>query len=159
MIEFAFVGVLLFLLLFGIVNMGVLLAFKQNMTQAASESARASVGVVDDTTDPSDPTNANDERYDVVDSALASTVSEFDQTCNGSGGMTCSRVVHDCSAVTDTFAAIAEDRTASDACMTVRVEFDNTGSNRIMPAIPIIAALEPETMSSQTTVRLVPVSP
>ena len=41
MVEFAFVGVLLVVLLFGIINMGVLLSFKQNLTQAASESARS----------------------------------------------------------------------------------------------------------------------
>ena len=38
------------------------------------------------------------------------------------------------------------------------MSYDNTGTSRIMPAFPLIAAMEPETMSSQTTVRLVPVS-
>lgn len=156
LVEFAFVSLLFLVLLFGIINMAVLLAFKQNMTQAASESARAAVGIVDDTTDPADPSNAIDERYVVVEDALDSTVNDFDKTCD-SNGIGCEWKVHDCAANTDDFTLITEDRSAADACMTVRVTFDNTGDNRIMPAFPLIASLEPTDLSSQTTIRLVPV--
>jgi Flp pilus assembly protein TadG len=168
MVEFAFVGVLLVVLLFGIINMGVLLSFKQNLTQAASESARAGIAVVDDTT------TAADERYTVVDAALEDTVQDHDKSCgtpgestNASfvghvaapaGGMTCLRRIHDCDEPTDPFEGIDVDRADGD-CLTVRITYDNTGTNRIMPAFPLIAALEPDAMSSQTTVRLVPVAP
>lgn len=167
MVEFAFVGVLLVVLLFGIINMGVLLSFKQNLTQAASESARAVVGVADDpaTTQLTEP--FKDERYKVVDEALNATVADHDQSCGTpgestatavpAGGMTCLRKIHDCAANTSNFGAITADR-ATGRCLTVRITFDNSGSNRLMPAFPLIAAMEPETMSSQTTVRLVPVS-
>ena len=150
MVEFAFVGLILAVFLFGIINMGVLLSFKQNMTQAASESARAAIPVVNDTTTP------QDERYIVVDDTLNRTVGEFDQACNVDG-LTCERKVHDCAANTDDYAAIVENLNADPACVTVRIEFDNTGGNRIMPAFPLIASFEPKTMSSQTTSRLVPV--
>lgn len=167
MVEFAFVGVLLVVLLFGIINMGVLLSFKQNLTQAASESARAVVGVADDPDTTSAVHPYDDERYEVVDQALEDTVGDHDQTCGTpgedtstavpGGGLTCLRKIHDCAADTSVFAAITPDRTTG-RCLTVRIIFDNSGSNRLMPAFPLIANLEPDTMSSQTTVRLVPVS-
>ena len=167
MVEFAFVGVLLVVLLFGIINMGVLLSFKQNLTQAASESARAVVGVPDD-----DTTATVDERYEIVDAALEDTVSDHDKTCGTPGestdpmvssnlaapasGMTCLRMVHACGTAKVDYSTLTPD--PDGGCITVRLEFDNTGSNRIMPAFPLIANLEPETMSSQTTIRLAPVS-
>lgn len=173
MVEFAFVGVLLVVLLFGIINMGVLLSFKQNLTQAASESARAGIAVRLDPTDDTATTTAqepwDDERYEIVDQALNDTVSDHDKSCgqpgesatspgtSSVGGMTCLRKIHLCSEPTDDFDLIAVDRASGD-CLTVRIVFDNTGSNRIMPAFPLIAAMEPDTMSSQTTIRLVPVS-
>ena len=158
MVEFAFVGVLLVVLLFGIINMGVLLSFKQNLTQAASESARAVVGV-----DNPSSTPAN-ERYDVVDAALRNTLADHDKTCTPAetrsasvqvGGMRCLRMVHACGTTKVDYDALTADQTGG--CLTVRIEYDNAGPNRIMPAFPLIAALEPDTMSSQTTIRLVPV--
>ncbi|MFP5322298.1 MAG: TadE/TadG family type IV pilus assembly protein [Acidimicrobiia bacterium] len=171
MVEFAFVGVLLVVLLFGIINMGVLLSFKQNLTQAASESARAGIAVENDdsdnTTDGTTSEPYSDERYEVVDDALNDTLGDHDKTCGTPGqdlgtaipvaGVTCLRKIHDCGANTDDYAAITADRVTGD-CLTVRIVYDNTGSNRLMPAFPLIAAMEPDTMSSQTTVRLVPVS-
>ena len=145
----------------------------QNLTQAASESARAGIADVNDDDDNSTDGTASepfsDERYEVVDLALNDTVDDHDKSCgqpgeseaspgfSSVGGMTCLRKIHDCGQSTDDFAAIAVDRAGGD-CLTVRIAFDNTGSNRFMPAFPLIAALEPDTMSSQTTIRLVPVS-
>jgi Flp pilus assembly protein TadG len=167
MVEFAFVGVLLVVLLFGIINMGVLLSFKQNLTQAASESARAGIAVVNDTSNDTASEPYNDERYIVVDQALNDTVADHDKSCGqpgeyehsatSVGGMTCLRKIHDCSADTSNFAAISPDRANGD-CLTVRITYDNRGPHRLMPAFPLIAMLEPDTMSSQTTIRLVPVS-
>ena len=171
MVEFAIVGVLLVVLLFGIINMGVLLSFKQNLTQAVSESARAGIAVALDTSDDTAATTAadpfNDERYEVVDKTLNDTVGDHDKSCGqpressavptSADGMTCLRKIHKCDQPTDDYDLIAADRVDGD-CLTVRIIFDNTGSNRIMPAFPLLANLEPDTMSSQTTVRLVPVS-
>ncbi len=172
MVEFAFVGVLFAMFLFGIINMGVLLSFKQNLTQSASEAARASVAVVDDPTTTGaggayDP--QFDERYQVVDAALDDVLSDFDRSCGtpgttagvdaiASNGITCLRKIHDCAEADGRdFSAINPDPAADPACMTVRLEYDNTGDSRIMPAIPLIQSLEPDTMGSQTTVRLIPV--
>lgn len=41
LVEFAFVMILLFTLVFGIVSFGLILSFKQDMTRAAAEGARA----------------------------------------------------------------------------------------------------------------------
>lgn len=153
MVEFAFVGVLFALFLFGIINMGVLLSFKQNLTQSASEAARSAVAVTD-----SDPDPAVDDRYDVVDAALDDVLSDFDRSC-GTGGVECFRKIHDCAEADGRdYSAITEDTGADPACMTVRLEYDNTGAGRIMPSIPLISAIEPDSMSSQTTVRLIPVT-
>lgn len=172
MVEFAFVGVLLVVLLFGIINMGVLLSFKQNLTQAASESARAGIAVALDTTNDTPANTAvepfSDERYAVVDKALNDTVADHDKSCGqprewsatptSTDGMTCLRKIHDCADPNiDDFELIVPDRADGD-CLTVRIVYDNRGSARLMPAFPLIAAMEPDTMSSQTTIRLVPVS-
>jgi Flp pilus assembly protein TadG len=159
MVEFAFVGVLLVILLFGIINMGVLLSFKQNLTQSVSESARAAVGVASD----GDASNG-DERYAVVDAALADTLGDHDKSCGTpgemsatpNGGITCLRMVHQCGTTKVDYSTLAPD--PEGGCLTVRVEFLNRDPNRLMPAFPLIAMMEPDTMSAQTTVRLVPVS-
>lgn len=172
MVEFAFVGVLLVVLLFGIINMGVLLSFKQNLTQAASESARAGIAVALDTSDDTAANTAvepfSDERYEVVDKALDDTIGDHGRSCGqpvewsatptSPDGMTCLRKIHDCADPnTDDYQLIVPDRTDGD-CLTVRIVYDNRGSARLMPAFPIIAAMEPDKMSAQTTIRLVPVS-
>src|SRR3546814_4890777 len=41
LVEFALVSILLCVLLFGIINFGLILSFKQDMTRAAAEGARA----------------------------------------------------------------------------------------------------------------------
>ncbi len=150
LVEFAFVGVIFFMLLFGIIAMSVLLALKQNMTQAASEAARSAIAVVDDTSTPAD------ERVDVAEAALGGVVGEFDVTCDGVQAK-CKAVVHECGADTSNVLAMVSNPTPTDPCLTAFIEFDNTGSNRVLPPFPIISGLEPDTFSSQSTVRLVPV--
>ena len=41
MVEFAFIMVLLLTIVFGIINFGLILSFKQDVTRAAAEGARA----------------------------------------------------------------------------------------------------------------------
>src|SRR5689334_15489184 len=81
-VEMAFVGSLLVFLLFGIVAFGYLMAFRQNLTQAAAEGARAgavaaSSGAV--TTD--------------AQSAAEQSISGF-HACNN--GLTCTAVKGAC---------------------------------------------------------------
>ena len=150
MVEFAFVGVIVILLLLGVVIMGFLLSFKQNITQAAAEGARAVVGIADDPTTP-----GVDERDTLVDSTLDTVVAEYTDSGCGSSGMSCQWKIHSCTADTSDFAALPDDRPGNNECITVRVEFANSGSSRIFPQIPLISNIEPDTIASQSTARLV----
>lgn len=160
MVEFALVMVLFFVLIFGIVNFGVLLAFKQNMTQAASEAARAAIAVTDDTS------TAADERKEVALSSMQASVSDFNQRCTQAGGTAeCQVKIHECDPPVTSFDAIVDPTIdpvnpaePTDPCLTTYIKIDNNGSGRILPAFPIISSFEPDTLTSQTTVRLVPVA-
>lgn len=152
MVEFAFVGTLFFVLLFGIIHMSVLLALKQNMTQAASEAARSAIAVVDDTTTPTD------ERREVALSALDTVVTEFDVVCGVTA--TCEVKIHECQPAQTDFAALVDAPAGSDPadpCMTTYIGFENSGAARILPRMPLVSSFEPDRFNSQSTVRLVPV--
>ncbi len=161
MVEFAFVMVLFFTLIFGIIDFGVLLAFKQNMTQSASEAARASIAVVD-----KPATDSIDERKEVAVASMEAAMTEFDRQCFSTAY--CMVQIHDCDLdpvfsdavkAEDRATMVAPDPTPveENACLSTRIEFDNTGDGRILPPFPIISKFEPDTLASQTTVKLVPV--
>lgn len=159
LIEFAMVGLLFFTIIFGIISFGVLLTFKQNMTQAASESARASLAVVD-----KDTTSSVDERKDVAVLSMESALTEFDRECGTN--VKCLVVIHECNTDPDFTVALTQARPdlvkpnasePTDPCLTSRVEYENRGDDRILPPFPIIAKFEPDGFSSQTTIRLAPV--
>ena len=148
MVEFAFVGVLVTMLLLGVVILGFLLSFKQNITQAAAEGARAVVGIQDI------PSTPDDERDALVDSTLNSVVASYTDTGCSSSGIQCHWKIHSCADDTSNFAVLADSRPGTDECITVRVEFANSGDTRIFPRIPLISGIEPETIASQSTARL-----
>jgi Flp pilus assembly protein TadG len=77
-VEFAISVTLLLVLLFGIISYGYVLSFKQGLTQAAAEGARA--GAV----------GSN------VSLAVGRSVGAFNKTC-GSGGLTCNFTTTSCS--------------------------------------------------------------
>jgi Flp pilus assembly protein TadG len=157
MVEFAFVGLFLVLLILGIVVLGVLLSFKQSITQAAAEGARAVVGISDDPLTPAahnGTTWTGDERDPLVQSTLDSVVSSYTDAGCGSSGMTCVWKIHSCDEDTSDFVALPDDRPGNNECITVRVTFDNTGDARIFPPIPLVSSMEPETITSQSTARL-----
>ena len=85
LVEFAFVSVLLFSIVFGIIHYGLILSFKQDVTRAAAEGARA--GAVAFPADPADVEAAAQSALDdAVESFGGSTWSS--QGC-GRDGMTC----------------------------------------------------------------------
>jgi Flp pilus assembly protein TadG len=77
-VEFALAATLLLLLLFGIITYGYVLSFKQGMTQAASEGARA--GAVGSLPGP----------------AIDRSVLAFDQHCAPGGPLTCTTTTNAC---------------------------------------------------------------
>lgn len=70
LVEFSLVVVMLVLLLFGIITFGYILSFKQGLTQAAAEGARAAAVV------------SAAEAPAVAEAAAADSVNAFDRECN-----------------------------------------------------------------------------
>lgn len=137
LVEFAIVSVLLIMLLLGIIAFGYLLAFKQNVTQAAAEGAR--VGAVEAVLAPEV----------AAQNAVQEAVDSFGQTCNNGTGMTCTQTLHDCGQPVGTQTAAVPD------CITVEVEYDYAG-HPILPDFPLIAALLPDTINSSSTSQVNP---
>lgn len=76
-VEFAIASSVLLVLLFGIITYGYVLSFKQGLTQAAAEGARAGAVGSD------------------VTSAITRSVNAFNKSC-GAGGLTCTTTTAAC---------------------------------------------------------------
>lgn len=153
-LEFALVAVLLLTLVFGIISFGLVLSFKQDMTRAAAEGARAAAVAL-----PSTTTGASDSRRLAAVDATNEAVSELNRTCNSGDGMTCVVQIHDCdvtpapndhSPVPDTngYAGNAEPD-----CVTVRLVYDHAG-HPLTASLPMIKPFLPETLRASSVVRL-----
>ncbi len=133
LVEFSISIVLLLTLLFGIISYGYVLSFKQGLTQAAAEGARA--GAVGTTTD--------------AVNAVARSVGAFNKTCN-SGGLTCQGA----SAGADwPPATYAWDR-GTHMCVKVTLSYD-WKNYPLLPKFPGLGLLLPDTL---TTTRVAEVS-
>lgn len=131
MVEFALVGLLFVLLLTGLITFGLILSFKQNLTQAAAEGARA--GAV----------AASGTAQTAAENATNSAVDEFDQECN-MGALTC---------VIDPPAPCVGDPVKD--CITVRLEYDYD-ADPIIPPFPILSGLYPSTIAAGSTAEVNP---
>lgn len=141
LVEFTFVALLLFGLVFGIVGFGVVLSFKQTMTQAANEGARAAAVTADLAS-----TAAVDERVE----AAKTSVQAFEgwgRSCgSGVDDVDCSGItVHDCGSTTQT--------SALPDCITVRLEYDYQAAP-IVPNLPLMSAFMPDSVESSATSQL-----
>lgn len=141
LVEFAFVMIPLFILIFGIITFGILLSFKQNLTEAAADGARAAAYVpagVD-----TNPVNGVDDRIDEALQAVELAVNAYDRSCNDPGdGLTCTATITDCDGVA-----------GGPECIDVRIDFDNTGETALLPAIPLIDRMVPDTLSARSIVE------
>src|SRR4051794_3524842 len=117
-VEMALVGTLLVFLLFGILIFGYLMSFRQNMTQAAAEGARA--GAV----------AASGQARAQAISAASNAVGAFGQTC-GSGGMVCT--------IAD---PVPCTNNTSVMCITVTLTF-HYSQHPLLPDVPLISAFLP----------------
>lgn len=154
-LEFTLVAVLLLTIVFGIISFGLLLSFKQDVTRAAAEGARASAVALS-----SAVSGANDPRRLAGVTATAEAVTGFNKTC-GVSGMQCVVQIHDCnytvaandlSATPDTNGYYAN---ADDDCVTVKIIYDHKGFPLVTP-MPLISAFLPDTVSARSVVRLNP---
>lgn len=140
LVEFAFVMVLLFTLIFGIISFGLILSFKQDMTRAAAEGARAGAVEVPGTA-----------AWAAADSATDEAVDGFDRTCNSGDGMSCNVNLHDC-AVPMTPGTASNPSSTGD-CVTVELVYDYDG-HPLLADLPIISAVLPNTIRDSSVARL-----
>lgn len=138
-LEFTLVAVLLLTLVFGIINFGLILSFKQDMTRAAAEGARA--GAV-----------AFPASGALVDAQTATeqAVHGFDKTCTPGSGLTCNVRQHDCSGpVPDTNG----DSPTDPNCITVELVYDYEHHPLLVP-VPMISAFLPDEVRAESSARV-----
>lgn len=143
LVEFSIVMVLLFTLLLGIITFGLVLSLKQTVTQAAAEGARSAVAAFGAPV----AADMNLRKADAVARAEARAREVMDWVEQDHPGATTYEVdVHDCDGTVDT-AALPD-------CIRVRIVYDHTGDNRVVPSLPLIDAFLPSSISSQADVEL-----
>ena len=127
-VEMAFVGVLLVLLLMGIMAFGYLMSFRQNMVQAATEGARAGA-VAAAGSAPADATAAAEQ-----------AVAGFGKDC-GDTGLTCDVTVDWCPNATTV------------RCVTVHLTYDYE-HHPLLPDVPVIGGALPDTIEARAVAEV-----
>jgi Flp pilus assembly protein TadG len=140
LVEFTFVAVLLLTIVFGIINFGLLLSFKQDMTRAAAEGARAGAVAFPAT-----------GAWDAANTATFEAVDGFNRTCNSGDGMTCNVNLHDCA--TPVAPNTASNPTSTGDCVTVELVYDYD-HHPLLAKLPLIEALLPDTLRDSSVARL-----
>jgi len=135
MVEFAFVLVPLCLLVFGIISFGVILSFRQTMTQAAAEGARAAAAA------PRDLAVAR------AQAATQQAMGAYDRQCNAGTGVTCTFAIADCDGTTD-----GNDPAVAD-CMTVEIRYDQAG-HPLLPQVPLLSLALPHEVVTRSVVQV-----
>lgn len=126
-VEFALLLIPLLLIVFGIISYGVMLSFRQTMSQAATEGARAAAVELD----------AGARQTSAID-AVNDAMSALDMSC-GTDGLTCT--------------VSAPTPCGSAECVTVTVTYPYQ-DNPIVPSVPLIAETLPDTLEYSATVRI-----
>ncbi len=126
-VEFALVVPFLLLLVFGMVSFGMMLSFRQTLSQAATEGARAAAV-------ESDPGAREAEALAAVNDAMAAV----NRQC-GAGGLVC-----------DVGAAVA---CGSGQCITVTLSYAYQDNPMVVSA-PLADQLLPEQLEYSATVRV-----
>lgn len=140
-VEFALVVPLLVLLLFGIISYGVMLSFRQTLSQAATEGARAAA-----------VTFLSDDKRDEATSAVDGALEGFGLTCTPAGGLVRGAVtvgrceISDPGTCTPAAAAGVE-------CVTVRLVYDYA-DNALVPSFPGVGVVLPDTLTYSAQARV-----
>lgn len=124
-VELSIALIVLVVIIFGIVSYGAILSFKQTMTQAAAEGARAGAMGTQTTA------------VGLATPATTKSLGAFGKTCN-SGGLTCTITVHPC-----------VPGPASAKCIEVDLVYDYAG-HPLLPPLPFISAFLPPTLHSNS---------
>lgn len=133
-VEFALVILPLLWLVFGIIDFGFMLSFRQQVSQAADEGARAAAVQVDATKQTSDATAA-------VNSAMSALKVNGSAVTCGDGTLTC----------TVTKAACAND--ASHDCITVKLTYAYK-AHPVVPTMPLIDTVMPTNLTYTAVARI-----
>ncbi len=128
MVEMAIVVSLLAVLLFGIITVGVTLGFRQSMTQATDDAARAAAVA---------PRDLAVER---AEAAANRTASAWGERCN-EGGLACSFVIDPCP------------DGAGGECMVIELRYDLKGHPRV-PSASLLDGVLPDTMTTRAVVEV-----
>jgi Flp pilus assembly protein TadG len=135
MVEMALALPVLLLFLFGIISYGILLSYKQQMTQVAAEAARlgavAGSEAAAELAAESSFTNNGDRILDRV----------CDIGDANDDGLSCDAAVADCTGAT------------GGKCLVVEVAFDNV-SHPLVPPLPFVSSVLPRTIKSSSSARI-----
>lgn len=129
-VEFALVVIPLLWLVFGIISFGMMLSFRQTLSQAATEGARAAAVEQDAGQRTTAATSAVNEAMDAVS-----------KSC-GSGGLVC-----DFSSVSAPFSC------GTGTCVTVTLDYKYR-DNPVIPSLPFVGTLMPQDLKYSATVRV-----
>ena len=127
-VEMSFVAILLVLLLMGIIAFGYLMAFRQNMVQAATEGARAGA-VAAAGNAPADATAAAEQ-----------AVAGFGKDCDEEG-LSCEVTVGPCP------------NAPAVSCVTVHLTYDYE-NHPLLPDIPVIGGALPQTIEAKAVAEV-----
>jgi Flp pilus assembly protein TadG len=132
LVELSLAVMLLCTLLFGIISYGYALSFKQSLTQAAAEGARAAAVATSGSAEPA------------AQAGVTRAVKAFNKIC-GTGGLTCtySRLATHTGCATD------------NVCMRVRVSYDYN-HYPLMPKMPGLMLLLPDTIQATSITQVNP---
>ena len=128
-VEFAIASSVLLVLLFGIISYGYALSFKQGLTQAAAEGARAAAV-------------AGSSATTVATTAMAHVMDGYNKHC-GTGGLTCTATTYTDSA----------NGCPSASCVKVVASYDYK-NYPLMPKFPGLGLLLPDTISSTSITQV-----
>ncbi len=149
MVEFAMVAVILVLLVVGIINFGLLLSFKQDVTRSATEGARVAAVALPPAAAPAAQTS--DSRYIAGVNGTNDAVDSFNKTC-GVDGMVCSVIIHNCDTA-PVVGSVAYYNDGVDDCVTVELTYDYAGFPLIVEP-PILGSALPDSVSAKSVARL-----
>lgn len=130
-VEFALLMIPLLLIVFGIISYGVMLSFRQTVSQAATEGARAAAVEMDAA-----------QREATAEAAIEDALATFgDGYSCGDGTLACNI----------DFAACVGD--GSHECVTVELVYDYE-ADPVVPTPPLLGAVFPDELSYAATARV-----
>lgn len=137
-VEFALVAPLLLLLVFGIISFGFMLSFRQTLSQAATEGARAAAVELDPAKRTDRATDAVSDAMDAVGVSCASGTLFRDGVAAGTCAIgTATACVNDASA----------------ECITVTLTYEYADHPSV-PSLPLVGSFMPDALTYEATVRV-----